>query len=170
MKAPVASTSSLYAQSDTLCRAASTLISVAAGTRAAAAPRARDPGSQSPTGPLRRKLRTMKAPVAPNEYFKRNQTHCAAPQAPCSSSPLAPGPAPRSESEIPAASLTIDPLRHELRPLQAPIAPNSLSSDQSDTLCRAASTLITVAAGTRAGAAPTARDPGSQPRHRPAAA
>ena len=40
----------------------------------------------------------------------------------------------------------------------------------SDTLCRAASTLITVAAGTRAGAAPRARDPGSQPRHRPAAA
>jgi hypothetical protein len=70
----------------------------------------------------------------------------------------------------PRNQLLRGPPHPEVEPLLALIASNSRSDALSDTRCRAASTLITVAAGTRAGAATRARDPGSQPRHRPAAA
>ena len=112
----------------------------------------------------------MQAPIAPNSMLYAHSDTLCRPKSSLTTVATGTkvGAAPRAE--IPACSPATGPLRHELRTMQAPIAPNSMLNAHSDSLCRAASTLITVAAGTRAGAAPTARDLGSQPRHRPAAA
>ena len=69
MKAPIGPNALSYAQSDTLRRVTSTLTTVAAGTKAGAATRARDSGCLTRhrllSGPLRRELRSMQAPIGP---------------------------------------------------------------------------------------------------------